>query len=144
MKKFNFHRYDNLRHATAKYDPRRKKFETQGLNIVNLLYAAAYGDTITLRRHKLSGMDMSLADYDSRTALHVAAAEGHYECVEFLLTQCHVPWDVRDRWGRSPMDEAMEFGHNRVVELLQRWEEEELKNQEEEEERDPPLPCIGY
>lgn len=50
VKKFNFHRYDNLRHATDKFDPRRYKFETKGLNIVNLLFAAANGDISGLRR----------------------------------------------------------------------------------------------
>lgn len=50
VQKFNFHRYDNLRHATDKYDPRRYKFETKGLNIVNLLFSAANGDIAGLRR----------------------------------------------------------------------------------------------
>nr|CAI5866242.1 unnamed protein product [Callosobruchus analis] len=83
VKKFNFHRYDNLRHASNKTDPRKHKYETVGLNIVNLLSSAASGDLPGLRRHKLSGVDMSLADYDGRTALHLAAAEGHANCVEF-------------------------------------------------------------
>lgn len=140
VKKFNFHRYDNLRHATDKYDPRRHKFETKGLNIVNLLFSAASGDLTALRRHKLSGMDMTLSDYDGRTALHLAAAEGHLDCAEFLLRQCHVPFDVRDRWGRTPLEEATIFGHTVVIELLQKWEEEQLRKQKEAEEFDPPLP----
>ena len=28
---------------------------------------------------------MNLGDYDGRTALHLAAAEGHARCVKFLL-----------------------------------------------------------
>lgn len=50
-----------------------------------------------LYRHRLSGMDMTLCDYDGRTALHLAAAEGHLECVAFLLEHCHVPHDPKDR-----------------------------------------------
>jgi len=48
-------------------------------------------------RHMLSGMDMTLSDYDGRTALHLAAAEGHLTCVQFLLEQCSVPLKPRDR-----------------------------------------------
>lgn len=40
---------------------------------------------------------MSLSDYDGRTALHLAAAEGHLDCVSFLLEQCNVPYDIQDR-----------------------------------------------
>lgn len=59
MEVFNFHKYDNLRHASHKIDPRRHRYETKGLNIVNLLFAAASGDVTSMRRLHLSGMDMS-------------------------------------------------------------------------------------
>lgn len=50
VERFNFHRYDNLRYATNKKNPRRFKFETTGLSIVNLLFSAASGDLSALRR----------------------------------------------------------------------------------------------
>lgn len=75
-----------------------------------------------LPRHHLSSMDMTLSDYDGRTALHLAAAEGHMSCVDFLLAQCGVPYDPRDRWGSRPLNEAETFGHQAVVKYLKEWE----------------------
>ncbi|XP_049533888.1 glutaminase liver isoform, mitochondrial isoform X1 [Anopheles darlingi] len=124
---FNFHLYDNLKHGSNKKDPRRHRYETKGLSVVNLLFSAAIGDVTALRRHKLSGMDITLSDYDGRTALHLASAEGHFECVRFLLEHCGVPHNPKDRWGNRPVDEAETFGHEDVVALLKQWEEKVQK-----------------
>uniref|UniRef100_A0A8D3B295 glutaminase n=1 Tax=Scophthalmus maximus TaxID=52904 RepID=A0A8D3B295_SCOMX len=115
---FNFHNYDNLRHFAKKYDPRREGGEQRVKSVINLLFAAYTGDVSALRRFALSAMDMEQRDYDSRTALHVAAAEGHTEVVRFLLEACKVNPVPVDRWGNTPMDEAVHFGHNDVVTIL--------------------------
>ena len=161
MSQFNFHRYDNLKHAVNKKDPRRHKYETKGLNIVSLLFSAAAGDATAMRRYKLSGVDMTQTDYDQRTALHLASAEGHIECVEFLLKYCQVPPNPSDRcpislslslsfssesvakcsshesntrrWGHTPIDEARRFGHTPVVEMLQTYIDKELEEQQQQQ-----------
>uniref|UniRef100_A0A3Q3WK58 glutaminase n=1 Tax=Mola mola TaxID=94237 RepID=A0A3Q3WK58_MOLML len=115
---FNFHNYDNLRHFAKKLDPRREGGDQRVKSVINLLFAAYTGDVSALRRFALSSMDMEQRDYDSRTALHVAAAEGHAEVVRFLLEACKVNPVPRDRWGNTPMDEAVHFGHHDVVTIL--------------------------
>ena len=52
------------------------------------------------------GVDMNLGDYDGRTALHLAAAEGHARCVKFLLDTCGVKHDPKDRqaYNRFSLD----------------------------------------
>lgn len=48
---------------------------------------------------------LNMGDYDKRTPLHLAAAEGHVEMVMFLLDYKidHAP---KDRWGNTPFFEA--------------------------------------
>ncbi|KAG9465032.1 hypothetical protein GDO78_019039 [Eleutherodactylus coqui] len=91
-------------------------------SVINLLFAAYTGDVSALRRFALSAMDMEQRDYDSRTALHVAAAEGHVEVVRFLLEACKVNPFPKDRWNNTPIDEAMHFGHHDVVKILQEYQ----------------------
>ncbi|XP_026872222.1 glutaminase kidney isoform, mitochondrial isoform X3 [Electrophorus electricus] len=116
---FNFHNYDNLRHFAKKLDPRREGGDQRVKSVINLLFAAYTGDVSALRRFALSSMDMEQRDYDSRTALHVAAAEGHIDVVRFLLEACKMNPVPKDRWGNTPLDEARHFGHHEVVALLE-------------------------
>uniref|UniRef100_A0A8C4IIY7 glutaminase n=1 Tax=Dicentrarchus labrax TaxID=13489 RepID=A0A8C4IIY7_DICLA len=118
---FNFHNYDNLRHFTKKHDPRRRSDDDPNKSVVNLMFAAYSGDVSSLRRFALSAVDMEQTDYDSRTALHIAAAEGHVEAVIFLTEICKVNPHMKDRWGNTPIDDAMQFGHDVVVSVLQEY-----------------------
>lgn len=106
---FNFHHYDNLRHTSQTVDPRMRSSDVQGNRVVNLLFGAYNGDLTALRRMALACQDMTIADYDGRTALHLAAAEGHLECVRFLVENCQVPVCPKDRWGYTPLDDATKF-----------------------------------
>ncbi|KAL4655710.1 glutaminase kidney isoform, mitochondrial-like [Arapaima gigas] len=118
---FNFHNYDNLRHFVKKLDPRRQSGDDRNKSVMTLMFAAYSGDVSALRRFALSSMNMELKDYDSRTALHVAAAEGHVNVVLFLTEVCKVNPFVKDRWGNIPLDDAVQFGHENMVKILQQY-----------------------
>lgn len=61
---------------------------------------------------------MDFYDYDGRTALHIAAAEGHFEIVKFLLELGKVKPEPQDRWGCTPYQEAKRFGHKTVYDYI--------------------------
>ena len=59
-----------------------------------------------LQRLLRAGADPDAADYDQRRALHIAAAEGHAKTCRLLL-DAGAPVDCRDRWGQTPLIEAV-------------------------------------
>ncbi|XP_063407805.1 glutaminase kidney isoform, mitochondrial-like [Mytilus trossulus] len=128
VEKFNFHNYDSLIHSPKKFDPRIRKAESRAKVVVNLLFGAYNGDVTALRRYALLGTDMNLGDYDGRTALHVGAAEGNDSVVKFLLEKCKVNPFPRDRWGFTPLDDAVRFGHTVVQKILEPYTEEDKDN----------------
>ena len=73
----NGHEFDSLTEEGGKKDPTKTNYQRQSEKIFQLLLAAANGDVSALERAHLNGLDMDLGDYDGRTALHLAAAEGH-------------------------------------------------------------------
>jgi hypothetical protein len=65
------------------------------------------------------GARVNCCDYDNRTALHIAAAEGHVEAVKFLLMK-GANTHLRDRFGFLPLDDAVRGEHGQVVVELER------------------------
>ncbi|XP_060913585.1 glutaminase kidney isoform, mitochondrial-like isoform X2 [Labrus mixtus] len=141
---FNFHNYDNLRHFTKKHDPRRKSDGDPHKSVINLMFAAYRGDVGALRRFALSAVNMEQRDYDSRTALHIAAAEGHLEAIIFLTEICKVNPHMKDRWGNTPVDDAIQFGNGVVVTLLQEYQSiyDEREPHVDTEEQKPSLDTL--
>ena len=82
-----------------------------------LCTAAGEGDLTQVKRLIEFGVAPNIGDYDKRTALHVAAAEGHEKIVEFLLLAQADP-NCADRWGGSPLQDALSGGHIGTAHIL--------------------------
>lgn len=118
IEKYAFHNFDSLTRETSKKNPRKHKYERRINQIVNLIYAASYGDLDEIKRLEALGMDLGGADYDGRTALHLAAAENQAEVVRYLLSR-GVPDSPIDRWGGTPLDDAKKAKHHEIITLLE-------------------------
>ena len=67
---------------------------------------ASKGDDDNLLLLLNNGIDPNAKDYDSRSALHLAAAEGKDKIVELLL-QFKADVNIKDRWGGTPLLDAI-------------------------------------
>ncbi|KAL1499048.1 hypothetical protein AB1Y20_013564 [Prymnesium parvum] len=91
--------------------------QREGLH--ELLEAVATGDTSRLRHLVLhAGVDVNPGNGDGRTALHLAATAGRLGVATTLLLELHADPRPRDRWGRTPLDNAVQGKHDAVIELL--------------------------
>ena len=87
---------------------------------MDLCSAAHKGNLIGLRVLVDQGADVNLGDYDKRCAMHLAACEGHMDVLKFLVESAHATVDPVDRWGNTPLDEALRHGQTMSVEFLSR------------------------
>ena len=84
-----------------------------------LLQAAARGDKEAMENLlKENPRHVNFRDYDRRTALHVAASEGHLDICKFLVEEKGSRINRSDRWGGSPLDDAHRHRQEDVVKFL--------------------------
>lgn len=68
--------------------------------IGKFLSFASRGDRVGLNQMLIQGISPDVQDYDNRTALHLAASEGHTPIVELLV--CYkANVNLKDRWKRT-------------------------------------------
>ncbi|XP_042518763.1 potassium channel SKOR-like isoform X1 [Macadamia integrifolia] len=83
-----------------------------------LCKAVASGDTDYLKLLLSHGIDPNSKDYNHRTPLHIAAAEGLYLTAKILI-EAGASVLSKDRWGNTPLDEAHMCGNKNLIKLLE-------------------------
>ncbi|XP_071079598.1 L-asparaginase-like isoform X2 [Haliotis cracherodii] len=84
----------------------------------NLMCAAACtGDVQALEKLRQTGGNISAANQDGRTALHVACRGGHFSTVQYLLHH-GASVHIKDYHGDTPLIDAISGKHMAIIKLL--------------------------
>lgn len=86
---------------------------------VRLMYLANEGDLEGIKELLESGTDVNFRDIDDRTALHVAACQGYSDVVDFFIKN-GAEIDPKDRWGSTPLADAIHYKNHDVIKLLEK------------------------
>ncbi|XP_057764132.1 integrin-linked protein kinase 1-like [Salvia miltiorrhiza] len=85
---------------------------------LKLMYMTNERDLDGIKELLDSGTDVNFRDIDNRTALHVAACQGFADVANLLLQNgAHV--DLKDRWGGTPLADAIHYKNHDVIKLLE-------------------------
>lgn len=88
----------------------------------NLITAAYEGDVEEIKvLLEYGNVNVNQADYDKRTALHLAAGEGHVDVVKLLCQIPTIDVNVQDRWGNRPLDDAKNSNHTKCIATLEQY-----------------------
>uniref|UniRef100_A0A670I2Z0 Uncharacterized protein n=1 Tax=Podarcis muralis TaxID=64176 RepID=A0A670I2Z0_PODMU len=82
-----------------------------GANLCNNLHFLMLN--AKLQRHN----DINAVNSEDETLLHIAAAHGHTEIIDYLIGR-GAKLEVKDKKGRTPLHRAAERGHGEAVKML--------------------------
>ncbi|KAL3848702.1 hypothetical protein ACJIZ3_010584 [Penstemon smallii] len=86
---------------------------------VRLMYSANEGDLEGIEELLDSATTtVNFKDIDGRTALHVAACQGRTDVIDLLLRR-GADVHVEDRWGSTPIADAIYYKNNDVIKVLE-------------------------
>jgi len=124
VKHVKLHGFEVFSGGTSKWDPTKKKTADYDAALNELLLAASLGDLSNLQKQVQCGMDIFAGDYDQRTAMHLAATEGHAHCLQFLVDSMPAEKKAElvnkeDRWSGTPLDDAYMKDNQPCVKILE-------------------------
>ncbi|XP_076888186.1 serine/threonine-protein kinase 12-like [Bidens hawaiensis] len=97
--------------------------EVDGLDLIDprvrLMFFSSEGNIDGIKELLDSGTDVNFKDIDNRTALHVAACQGFCDVAELLL-QAGAEVDPKDRWGSTPLADAIHYKNHDMIKLLEK------------------------
>lgn len=102
----------NMKEKISALKNRRKR---ERVNL--LLTAAMQGDVPKLNSLVTTNVTVNAVDPNKRTALHVAASEGHTDMVKNLL-EMRADVTLKDTFGNTPFNDAVREKRDQVVKIL--------------------------
>ena len=84
-----------------------------------LYFAAFHGDVLLMQSLHILGWKVNAYDYDGRTALGIAASEGHLDCVKYLIAHGSNPLH-RDIRNNDALGDARRENRTEVIEFLEK------------------------
>lgn len=97
-----------------------KEGRTAQEDLAEALWTCRKGDRRRLERMlERRGELVHQSDYDGRTLLHLAAAEGKADIVDMLLKRGADP-NAKDAWNRTPVEDAYRASHVEATCILQK------------------------
>ena len=116
--KYLVHTFDGTMTDTSRLDPKLPIARWLANSCGEAIWAASNGNIRTLESLVSQQRDLQTGDYDIRTPLHLASAEGQFEVVKFLLDHGVKP--IPDRWGGYPISDARNNNHKKIVDLFEK------------------------
>ncbi len=116
--KYLVHTFDGTMTDTDRLDPKLPIARWEANSCGEAIWAASNGNIRTLESLVSQQRDLQTGDYDIRTPLHLASAEGQLEVVKFLLDHGVKP--IPDRWGGYPISDARNNNHKKIVDLFEK------------------------
>eukprot|EP01134_Creolimax_fragrantissima_P000549 CFRG0549T1 len=119
VKTFSVHQFESQGQTSVQHFHLQHQVANVEDERAQLLWAAYRNDIRFVKQIIARGGTVRHADYDGRTALHLAASEGYLDMVKLLVEKgATVQQSSEDRYGNTPIDDAMRANQAQVVSYL--------------------------